>query len=64
MMEEKYSIKLPSDNTKCKTCKFELSFDGKNYHCAKFRFKPSEILYEGEDCPKYEKSEVEMDEEE
>ena len=49
---EDLNIKIPTDEVKCKTCIFS-GANPLNIICAKFRIKPSDVLYENAECPKY-----------
>ena len=49
---ENLNITIPTDKVKCKNCVFA-DVNPLNINCAKFRIKPSEILYENAECPKY-----------
>lgn len=53
-MDTGSGIKFPVEHPQCEKCKFNIS-NGRDYHCAKFKFKPYDVLYEGKDCPKFEK---------
>lgn len=57
-MEENVTIVIKKpENIKCKTCIW--STKPYNCGCAKYKIKPSTVLYDGEDCEKYEKGEEE-----
>ena len=56
--EQEISVKLSAENIKCKNCIFATDnpFD---YHCAKFKLKPNEVLFDGKECPKFKVGEGE-----
>ena len=52
-MEDELSIKVSTDEIKCKKCVWGL-LDAYSIGCAKYKFKPSDVLYENADCKKFE----------
>ncbi len=46
-------FRIPKIENTCEKCRFAI-IDACRISCAKYRVKPQEIYYEGEDCPKFE----------
>lgn len=54
MEKEEVSFRMCDwDNLKCRTCIYSLINGKTSKSCAKYRDKPDEVYYDGEDCPKY-----------
>ena len=43
------------EKIKCKECKWSSLLGFLNSSCVKFKRKPYDVYYEGNDCPKFEK---------
>ena len=56
---ETLNISIP-DEIQCENCKWA-PVDARDYHCIKYKFKPSNVLYEGAKCEKFVASEDEED---
>lgn len=51
-MEDKLNIQV-NKNIKCRTCKYGTLLSPYNTWCTKYKLKPDEVLYEGQDCEHY-----------
>ncbi len=54
-MDDKMEIKMTTDKIKCKQCLWGF-LNPYSTGCAKFKMKPNEILFDNEDCEKFEES--------
>ena len=61
-MKENISIKVPKKDCPCKRCIWSLGSPNL-INCAKYRCKPSAVLYDSEKCSKFEEEEFDVDEE-
>lgn len=57
MKEDILEIKTSPDDIKCTKCIF--AGEPFNIGCAKYKIKPTEVLYEGKDCEKFIQGEEE-----
>lgn len=52
MEKEKIELTISSDTIKCLNCIYATD-NHYDCHCAKFKIKPSDVLYESAECPKF-----------